>query len=225
MNNLNRIAHLPLNIEFDADRIFQEIQHLNFTPYNSWEEIKAGTSIISNWESISLYSIYGKDISDPQESWIGEFIPTQALKLCPYLREVLDSLGAGNLLARIEKFKPNSSAGWHSHVMESKQPEWISVLQLPIVMPEESKFSVVHFMDYRCSDFSKPITVYESTYKPGKVYCFNSYHYHNAFNYGDSPMFTVRVYVDNRGPIGDILQKSIQNYTGEYIASSLDLPK
>ena len=225
MNNLNRIAHLPLNIEFDADRVFKEIQHLNFTPYNSWEEIKSGTSIRSSWDSVALYSITGTNISDPKEPWVGEFTPTEALKLCPYLCEVLKSLGAGNLLAREEGFNPNSSAGWHSHVMESKQPEWISVLQLPIVMPKESKFSVVHFMDYRCSDFSKSITVYESTYKPGKVYCFNSYHYHNAFNYGDSPMFTVRVYVDNRGPMKDILQKSIQNYTGEYIASSLDLPK
>ena len=218
LNNLSQIAHLPLPIQFDASKILLEIQGLEFYPYNSWEDIKAGCYIESSWDSIALYSINGDCKSDPKEAWTGEFKETDAIKKCPYLRELLLSLGAGNLLARIERINPNGSAGWHSHVLESKQPEWISVWQLPIQMPENSKFSVLHYMDYRCSDFNKPIPVYEESYPVGRGYCFNSYHYHNAFNYGDSPMIMVRFYVDSRNPnIRNILESSINNYDGSYM--------
>jgi hypothetical protein len=218
LNNLSQIAHLPLNIEFDASRILSEIKDLQLTSYNSWEDIKAGTDIESSWDSIALYSIGGKSQSDPKEPWTGNFQETDAIKRCPYLQEVLLSLSGGDLLARIERINCNGSAGWHSHTLESKQPEWISVWQLPIQIPKNSKFSVINYMDYRCSDFNKPIPVYEETYIEGKVYCFNSYHYHNAFNYSNEPMIMVRFYVDSRKPqIKDILESSINKYTGEYM--------
>ena len=220
MNKLTQIAHLPLNIEFDASRILLEIQDLQLTPYNSWEDIKAGTNIESSWDSIALYSISGDTKSDAKEPWTGDFKQTDAIQKCPYLKEVLLSLGGGDLLARVERITPTGSAGWHSHVLESKQPEWISVWQLPIEIPQESKFSVINYMDYRCSDFNKPIPVYEETYKKGQIYCFNSHHYHNAFNYSDEPMIMVRFYVDSRKPhIRGILESSINSYVGEYMQS------
>jgi hypothetical protein len=218
LNKLTQIAHLPLNIEFDASRILSEIQGLELTPYNSWEDIKAGTDIQSSWDSIALYSINGDTRSDAKEPWTGDFKETEAIKQCSYLQEVLLSLGGGDLLARVERITPNGSAGWHSHVLESKQPDWISVWQLPIYIPKESKFSVINYMDYRCSDFNKPIPVYEETYQEGKVYCFNSHHYHNAFNYSDEPMIMVRFYVDSRKlQIKQILESSINRYGGEYM--------
>jgi hypothetical protein len=218
LNKLTEIAHLPLNIKFDAERILLEIQSLELSPYNSWEDIKVGSNIESTWDSISLYSISGDTKSDAKEAWTGNFKETDAIKQCPYLQEVLLSLGAGQMLARVERINPNGFAGWHSHVLECKQPDWISVWQLPIQIPENSKFSVLHYMDYRCSDFKTPIPVYEESYKIGQVYCFNSHHYHNAFNYGDSPMIMVRFYVDTRNPqIKDILESSINRYGGEYM--------
>ena len=218
LNKLNLIPHLPLNVEFDVSSILSEISNLELTEYNSWEDIKAGNNIESSWDSIALYSISGKDRSDPKEPWTGDFKETDAIKKCPYLQEVLLSLGGGDLLARVERINPNGSAGWHSHVLESKQPDWISVWELPIQMPEGSKFSVINYMDYRCSDFNKPIPVYEESYRVGQVYCFNSHHYHNAFNYADSPMIMIRFYVDTRKPqIQQILESSINNYTGCYM--------
>jgi hypothetical protein len=59
------------------------------------------------------------------------------------LDSILQSVGGGKLLARIEVFSKGGSAGWHSHVKEAGQPEWISVWNLPIIMPKESKYSVV----------------------------------------------------------------------------------
>jgi hypothetical protein len=219
---LNNIAHLPLNIEFDHERILNEVRNL---PH----ELKKYRSALSNgkimsihdeerWDSIALYSIDGKVESNPAEPWTGDFKPTEAIKLCPYLDSVLQSVGGGKLLARIEFFNKDGSAGWHSHIMEAGQPEWISVWNLPLIMPKESKFSVISFMDYRGSDYNKPIKVYEQWYEPGKMYCLNSYHYHNAFNYNDTPMIMVRFYVDSRDTkVKEILEKAMQTYSGEYI--------
>lgn len=222
MNKLNEIAHLPLVIEFDHNLILQEIENL---PY----KLEKYRSALSNdrimdihdeerWDSIALYSINGNVRSNPAEPWTGDFVKTDAIKLCPYLDSVLQSVGGGKLLARIEVFSKGGSAGWHSHVKEAGQPEWISVWNLPIIMPKESKYSVISYMDYRGSDYLKPIKVYEERYEPGKLYCLNSYHYHNAFNYSDDPMIMIRFYVDTRDTlVQTILHHSIDTYKGELI--------
>ena len=222
LDKLNEIAHLPLGIEFDHNLILQEIENL---PY----KLEKYRSALSNdrimeihdeerWDSIALYSIDGNVKSNPAEPWTGDFIKTHAIKLCPYLDSVLQSVGGGELLARIEVFSKGGSAGWHSHVKEAAQPEWISVWNLPIVMPKDSKFSIITYMDYRGSDYTKPIKVFEEWYEPGKMYCLNGYHYHNAFNYSDEPMIMVRFYVDSRKPkIKEILESSINRYNGEYM--------
>lgn len=222
LDKLNEIAHLPLGIEFNHNLILQEIENL---PYKL-EKYRSSLSFdetmqldeIDGWSSIALYSIDGNVKSNPAESWTGDFVKTDAIKLCPYLNSVLESVGGGQLLARIETFPKGSSAGWHSHVKEAKQPEWISVWNLPLVMPKESKFSLITYMDYRGSDYNKPIKVFEQWYEPGKMYCLNSYHYHNAFNYSEEPMIMVRFYVDSRKPqIKAILESSINRYGGEYM--------
>ena len=85
-------------------------------------------------------------------------------------------------------------------------------------MPKESKYSVISFMDYRGSDFLKPIPVYEQWYEPGKLYCLNGYHYHNAFNYSEEPMIMIRFYVDTREvKVQNLLEQSIKAYKGELI--------
>ena len=222
LNKLNEIAHLPLGIEFDHNLILQEIENL---PY----KLEKYRSALSNdkimdihdeerWDSIALYSIDGNVRSNPAELWTGDFVKTNAIKLCPYLDSVLQSVGGGKLLARIEVFSKGGSAGWHSHVKEAGQPEWISVWNLPIIMPKESKYSVISYMDYRGSDYLKPIKVYEEWYEPGKMYCLNSYHYHNAFNYSDDPMIMVRFYVDTRDTlVQTILERSIKAYKNDLI--------
>jgi hypothetical protein len=222
LNKLNEIAHLPLGIEFDQNLILQEIEKL---PY----KLEKYRSALSNdrimdihdeerWDSIALYSIDGNVKSNPAEPWTGDFVKTDAIKLCPYLDSILQSVGGGKLLARIEVFSKGGSAGWHSHVKEAGQPEWISVWNLPIMMPKESKYSVISYMDYRGSDYLNPIKVYEKWYKPGSIYCLNSYHYHNAFNYSDNPMIMVRFYVDTRDTlVQTLLEQSIKAYKEELI--------
>ena len=231
MTNLDRVPHLPLGIEFDANKILQE---LNGLPWNavSYRSALSNDKVmdihdVSRWDSVALYSVDGKVDSNPAEPWEGDFQATDAIKLCPYLDSVLKSVGGGKLLARVETFWKEGSAGWHSHILEARQPDWISIWQLPLSMPKESKYSVISFMDYRGSDFLKLIPVYEEWYEPGKMYCLNGYHYHNAFNYSDDPMIMIRFYVDKRDQkVREILDKAMDNYEGamiptyeEYLAS------
>lgn len=221
---MNNIAHLPLGIDFDHKKILTEIENLPHSLRKYRSALSNGKTMEihdeERWDSLALYSIDGKSESNPAEPWTGDFIKTEALYMCPYLDSVLHSVGGGKLLGRIEIFNKNGSAGWHSHVMEAGQPEWISVWNLPLIMPKESKFSVLSYMDYRGSDYNKPIKIYEQWYEPGKMYCLNSYHYHNAFNYGDMSMIMIRFYVDTRDEkVKEILQKAMDNYTGEYIQS------
>ena len=217
---LINIPHLPVPIFFDAKRVEKEISRIpyEFSDYTSGLSNGIYINLFEeNWKSLALYSINGSVISDPKESWTGEFKRTELSTYCPYIYDLVDNLG-GSLLARIEKVMPNSSVGWHSHVMEGKQPEWITVFQIPVVMPETSKYSVVSYMDYRGSDYKKKFKVYEQAYTVGQVYVLNSYHYHNAFNYSEDQMIMVRVYADKRDQkIQKLLETSINNYTGEYI--------
>lgn len=232
MNKLDRIAHLPLGIDFDAGKILEELKRL---PWNavSYRSALSNDKVmdiheVSRWDSVALYSIDGKVESNPAEPWEGDFKPTEAIKLCPYLDSVLKSVGGGKLLARVETFWKTGSAGWHSHILEARQPDWISIWQLPILMPAECKYSVVSFTDYRGSDFNESIPVYEEWYQPGKMYCLNGYHYHNAFNYSDEPMIMIRFYVDKREEtVQRILQTAMETYEGsliptyeDYLASS-----
>jgi hypothetical protein len=227
LNKLNRIPHLPLGIEFDANRILEEIQALPWNPV-SYKSALSNDKVMevhehNCWDSIALYSIDGQVNSNPAEPWEGDFISTDAIKLCPYLDSVLKSVGGGKLLARVETFWNQGTAGWHSHILEARQPEWISIWQLPISMPNESKYSVISYMDYRGSDFLKPIPVYEEWYEPGKMYCLNGYHYHNAFNYSDEPMIMVRFYVDTReSKVQEILETAMANYTQAIIPTYED---
>ena len=222
LTKLDRIPHLPLGIEFDANKILQE---LNTLPWgaSSYRSALSNDKVmnihdVSRWDSVALYSVDGKVESNPAEPWEGDFKATDAIKHCPYLDSVLKSVGAGNLLARVETFSKEGSAGWHSHILEARQPEWISIWQLPLSMPKECKYSVISYMDYRGSDYSEPIPVYEEWYEPGKMYCLNGYHYHNAFNYSDEPMIMIRFYVDKRVPVvQEILKKAIDQYDGSII--------
>jgi hypothetical protein len=222
LTKLDRIPHLPLGIEFDADRILQELKQLPYDAflYRSALSFDKVMEIHdqTRWDSIALYSVDGKVKSNPAEPWEGDFQATDAIKQCPYLDSVLKSVGGGKLLARVETFSKEGSAGWHSHILEARQPDWISIWQLPLSMPKESKYSVISFMDYRGSDFLKPIPVYEEWYEPGKMYCLNGYHYHNAFNYSDKPMIMIRFYVDKRDQkVQEILDRAMDNYRGAMI--------
>lgn len=213
---LNRIPHLELPLTFDANKILAEIKELPYPlmPYIAY----ANTGTETSWNSLALYSTDGSIFSNPKETWEGNFVESGLRDFMPYTYETLEKFKGGKLLARIEEILPHSTAGWHSHQLEAYQPDWLIVCQLPVVMPAKSKYSIVSYTEYRGSDFKESPRTFEKTYETGKVYVFNSYHYHNVFNHSDDSMIMIRFYLDLRDKdTYEMVKLATEQYDGELI--------
>jgi len=206
LEQVKQIPHLPMLFKFDASRIEKEIRDLPYPlmSYNANMQ-KAHNHKIVGWNNLALYSLDGSifcsteegDGGPELEKNFGKFQKTGLSEYMPYTYMVLEKLGAGKSMVRIEEVMPNTIIGWHSHVFEFHQPENILIVQLPISIPEGFKNSVVDYRKYRGSDFTlEPIVSYDSKYTNGTPYIFNSYHYHNVFNYSDKPALMIRFFVD-----------------------------
>jgi hypothetical protein len=225
LQKLKTIPHLPLPFSFDAKRIEDEIRAMPFPLMSYNANIQKGYNHNpEGWNNLSLYSFDGSIFCDTNEGdggsalleRFGKFQKTGLSEYLPYTYEVLESLGAGKSLCRIEEVMPNTIIGWHSHVFEFHQPENILIAQLPICIPEGFKNSVVHYKKYRGSDFTlEPIVSYDSKYTIGTPYIFNSYHYHNVFNHGETPALMIRFFVD----IDDLnlIKPAVDLYSGNLI--------
>lgn len=221
---LRSIPHLTLPIEIDAVRLRQELESIPFPllPYQSNFQ-EAHNHYQTYWKGLSLVSKDGGIFTDLCEGeladTIGTYQKTGLSDYCPYAYEILDMIGAGESRARILAIQPGGTLGWHSHVLELNQPEHLIVFQIPVVMPEKFKYSVISYMEYRGSDFSELPKVYEAHYNPGQVYLFNSYHYHNVFNHSsDETRLTVMCYVSLKNPkVFDVVQRAVDSYNGDLI--------
>jgi len=229
LEKVKSIPHLPLLFSFDAKRMEDEIRAMPFPLMSYNANIQKGYNHNpEGWNNLSLYSHDGSIFCDTNEGdggntlleRFGKFQKTGLSEYLPYTYEVLEAIGAGKSLCRIEEVMPNTIIGWHSHVLEFHQPENILIVQLPINIPEGFKNSVVDYRNYRGSDFSiEPIVSYDSKYIAGTPYIFNSYHYHNVFNYSNKPALMIRFFVD----IEDLdIKDAIELYSGDLIVG---LPK
>lgn len=226
---VNRIPHLPLCFKYDPERIRKEIEECPFPlmPYTATMQDTHG-HINSKWDNLSLYSNNGEIFCDRLEGagpgeleriW-GKFHKTGLSEYLPYTYEVIDSLGAGKALARIEMIHKMGVMGWHNHVYELYHPETMMIIQVPIIVPAEFKYSVISNVDYYTTDFSKNLPkVYEQRYEPGTPVVFNAYHFHNVFNYSESvSRLTIRFFADLRdNNVYDMVEEAVKQYKGEYI--------
>jgi len=228
LEKVKSIPHLPLLFEYDYKRIEEEIRAMPYPLMQYSPTSQEKHNYYSGWNSLALYSVTGDIFCDPLESSkkgdlkdnYGKYIKTGLSEYLPYTYEVLHSFGGGKCLARIEEVEPNVTIGWHSHSLEFDQPESLLIVQLPINIPSDFKYSVIDYAQYRTSDFTKnSLRSYDSKYVLGTPYIFNSYHYHNVFNYGETPALMIRFFVD----IEDLdIKDAIELYSGDLI---VDLPK
>ena len=225
LEKIKTIPHLPLPFSFDAKRIENEIRAMPFPLMSYNANIQKGYNHTpEGWNNLSLYSYDGSIFCDTNEGdggnslleRFGKFQKTGLVEYLPYTYQVLEQLGAGKSLCRIEEVMPNTIIGWHSHVFEFHQPDNILIAQLPISIPEGFKHSVVDYRQYRGLDFTlEPIVSNDSKYSEGTPYIFNSYHYHNVFNYGETPALMIRFFVD----IDDLnlIKPAVDSYSGNLI--------
>jgi hypothetical protein len=226
---LNSIPHLPIPVSYDAKKIEAEIRTMPIKLEGYQSTLQSNHSEVSSrWNNLSLYSYNGEYVCDRLEGAgpgeleriLNQFKRTELYKHLPYTYSVIDSLGAGNALCRIEEILPQGQIGWHNHVYELYHPETMMIIQVPISIPENFTYAVMSNRDFLLSDFSQDtVKIHNLRYEPGTPYSFNAYHYHAVFNgSGKEKRLTIRFFADIRdNKFYDLMEKAVDEYKGEYL--------
>ena len=140
---------------------------------------------------------------------------TELKSVCPQFYQTIKDLGGEGCRARIMRISPHESLVWHSHVQEHGQPKWSLTVQVPIIVPEKFEYCVVDKDEFRWyKRFHKPNwfkSVKRKRLEVGNAYVFNSYHYHNVYNYSDEYRVTLMLYLDLREPKTlELVKRSIE---------------
>ena len=217
LNIIRDTPFIKLNIDIDHELLLKEYKEVekkySFENYRTryWPVRK---KYANAWSGICLVSSKGELYSDMQEGNSSASSETELKSICPYYYDLISKLGGEGLRARIMRIAPKESLLWHSHVQEHGQPEWQLTCQIPIIMPEDFEYCVLHKDEFKWwKRFHRPNwlkNVWRKKFEVGKAYIFNSYHYHNVFNYTNEYRVTLMLYLDLRkNKVQKILKESI----------------
>ena len=216
---LRDIPWLPIDIDIDIVKLQQEYKFIcenyRFEKYSATHDF-VKEKYANAWSGISFVSsdgsLYddlrrGKGISD-------SCLSTELENYCKYSFQLIDSFFARNSRCRIMRLSPQSSLVFHSHVLEHGQSERTLTIQIPIEMPENFEYCVVEEKEFtKDKRFALPSSfknIYRGKLDLGKAYYFNSYHYHNVFNYSNTYRAAIMLYVDlNIENVEQLIKKSL----------------
>lgn len=156
--------------------------------------------------------------------------PTDVGDLVPSMINYIYSFANKPGKTRISRIMPGGgNATWHSHKIlamagdkrftTSRYNETV-VIHIPLVTNDKSYMSVTDKNPLK----NKECNYYKRRYRPGEVWLFNSYHFHNAFNYGDTPRDHILLYMpyyDKK--LFPLLSNAVEEYTGILMSPELDL--
>ena len=211
------ISFLELDIDFDFDKLLQEYKLIEnkykFKNYQTKHKILR-KKYARSWSGICLISSDGKLYSDMYEGDSGLAMKTELQNYCPNFYQLIEKLGGGNQRARIMRISPHESLIWHSHALEYGLNPYQLTVQVPLIMPEKFEYCVVNKDDFKWyKRFHKPSWFNKIERKkllPGKAYVFNSYHYHNVYNYSDDYRVTLMLYLDLRdSKVYNLVERSL----------------
>lgn len=208
--NLNNIPYLDLNYDLDLNLLKQEcdliIKYWETKDYES-SYILARKKYRNAWSGISLYSDGGLLYNGFTEGEYSSNIkPTPLKEVAPYIYSVIDKVynGSPKNRVRLMRIRPGKSLLWHSHVQEHGQPETDLTIQIPINLPKGFKYCVVDKDEFRWYKRLYPPSWFKSSQcfelEEGRVYYFNSYHYHNVYNNSNEWRDTLMFYIDLENP-------------------------
>ena len=214
---VNKTAFIELNAEVDNQKLLKEYkaveERYGFENYrtNYWPVRR---KYAKAWSGICLVSSDGGLFSDLYEGPQAASKSTGLEPMCPYFYQLIKELGGEGCRARIMKISPHESLVWHSHVQEHGQPEWSLTCQVPIVVPREFEYCVVHKDEFKWyKRFYRPSwfkNIERKRLRTGKAYIFNSYHYHNVYNYSDKDRIALMLYLDLRNPkVRNLIERSL----------------
>ena len=208
---------IELDVEVDIEKLLQEYSAIekkySFKRYktNTWAVRR---KYAKSWSGICLISSDGGLYSDMYEGHNSTALATELKDYCPYMYQLIEKLGGADHRARIMRISPKESLVWHSHVHEHGQPDWMLTVQVPIIVPKQFEYCVVDKDEFKWyKRFHRPSwfnNIYRKRLEPGKAYVFNSYHYHNVYNYSKEYRVTLMLYLDLRNPkVYNLVEKSL----------------
>jgi len=220
---LRDIPWLPIDIDIDIVKLQQEYKFVCENYRFEDRQPHVGRSLrpgknchADAWSGISLISSDGSLYNDLRD-WFGKgnnYLPTELKNYCEYFYELIDLFFVRNSKCRILRISPQSSLAWHSHVFEHHQPEHVLTIQIPIEMPDDFEYGVVNEKDFtkdkRFAPPSRFKNIHRGKLDVGKAYVFNSYQYHNVFNYSDTYRASIMLYCDLRDEnVKQLIKKSL----------------
>lgn len=225
-NLLEEVLSTPfikLDINIDGDDLLNEYKSIeekySFESYNTkyWPVRK---KYARSWSGICLISSDGGLYTDMHEGRTSAAKETELKDSCPYFYQTIKNLNGEGCRARIMRISPHESLVWHSHVQEHNQPDWLLTIQVPIIVPEKFEYCVVHKDEFKWyKRFYKPNwfkSVSRKRLEPNNAYVFNSYHYHNVYNYSNEYRVTMMLYLDLRQPrVFELVKRSLKGLRNE----------
>jgi len=206
--DLNNIPYLDLDFDLDVDKLREEcnkaLRYVGTENYNSTFFL-ARKKYKKAWSGVSLWGSGGDLFSDFREGdYEGTLEPTDLEPHMPYTYSVIRKIYGDSPMSRVRlmRIRPGTSLLWHSHVQEHGQDENELTIQIPINVPKGFKYCVVDKKEFRWwKRLFKPSWFKTSNcfeLQAGRVYYFNSYHYHNVYNPTKEWRDTIMFYVDIR---------------------------
>jgi len=206
--NLNDIPYLDLGIDIDITKLKEECSKaLRYTGTKNYESqfFLARRKYKKTWSGVSLWGSNGELFSDFEEGdYKGKLEPTHLETHMPYTYSVIRKIYGDSPMSRVRlmRIRPGKSLLWHSHVQEHGQDENELTIQIPINLPKGFKYCVVDKDEFRWYKRLYPPHWFKSSQcfelEEGKVYYFNSYHYHNVYNNSKEWRDTIMFYIDYR---------------------------
>lgn len=211
VEEIKTIPHLDLLKQYDVSKLTDELNQIK--EFKSYEtKYKTSQNLYNKaWSGASLYGTDGDPYKNFTENSASKNMSiTSVGKMCPYMMSIMDDIGTENTLARIMRISPNSQLNWHSHNLQHKQPDHILTIQVPIYVPKNFKYVVRGLKDNK---------IYEKIYQAGRVYIFNSFHYHNVFNESNEYRVTIMVYMNlKKEKCLNLVHNAILNYKGPRVS-------
>jgi len=220
---LRDIPWLPIDIDIDIVKLQQEYKFIcenyRFEKYSATHDF-VKEKYANAWSGISFVSSDGSLYNDLRRGKGINYTPsggwgsTELENYCKYSFQLIDSFFARNSRCRIMRLSPQSSLVFHSHVLDHGQSERTLTIQIPIEMPENFEYCVVEQKEFtKDKRFAHPTSfknIYRDKLDLGKAYYFNSYHYHNVFNYSNTYRAAIMLYCDlNIENVKQLIKKSL----------------
>ena len=209
---------IKLDVNINIDNLLNEYKSIeekySFENYNTkyWPVRK---KYARSWSGICLVSSDGGLYTDMHEGPTSAAKETELKNVCPHFYQTIKDLGGEGCRSRIMRISPHESLVWHSHIQEHGQPKWLLTIQVPIIVPLKFEYCVVDKDEFKWyKRFYRPNWfkgVSRKRLEAGDAYVFNSYHYHNVYNYSNEYRVTLMLYLDLRQPkIFELVKRSME---------------